>query len=94
MPAPKPESKVEAKPLPVKPAANIKAGPKPVVAVGTTEGKKPAQHAEAEEGEENSAGLLSGPRNVTPYQVQRGEQYMNKEQLDHFRQILASWKRD
>jgi DnaK suppressor protein len=95
MPAPKPESKVEAKPVPVKPAANVKAGPKPVVAVGTMEKKRPTQQADGEEGDaENSAGLLSGPRNVTPYQVKRGEQYMNKEQLDHFRQILASWKRD
>jgi DnaK suppressor protein len=38
--------------------------------------------------------LLAGPRNVQPYIVKRGEQYMSKEQLDHFRQILNSWKRD
>lgn len=41
-----------------------------------------------------STSLLAGPRNVTPYQVKRGEQYMNQEQLDHFRTILQSWKRD
>jgi DnaK suppressor protein len=38
--------------------------------------------------------LLAGPRNVQPYIVKRGEQYMSKEQLDHFRQILNNWKRD
>lgn len=40
------------------------------------------------------ASLLAGPRNVTPYITKRGEQYMNKEQLDHFAQILKTWKRD
>jgi DnaK suppressor protein len=38
--------------------------------------------------------LLAGPRNVTPYITKRGEQYMSKEQLEHFRQILLGWKRD
>ncbi len=38
--------------------------------------------------------LLAGPRNVQPYIAKRGEQYMNKEQLEHFRQILQGWKRD
>ena len=38
--------------------------------------------------------LLAGPRNVQPYIVKRGEQYMSKEQLEHFRLILNSWKRD
>jgi len=94
MPAPKSEPKLEPKPAAVKPAVNVKSGPKPVVAVGTVEKKRPAQHAEGEDGEDTTAGLLAGPRNVTPYQVKRGEQYMNKEQLDHFRQILSSWKRD
>jgi DnaK suppressor protein len=49
-----------------------------------------------EDGEETSASasLLSGPRNVKPYIARRGEQYMNKEQLEHFARILQSWKRD
>jgi RNA polymerase-binding transcription factor len=38
--------------------------------------------------------LLAGPRNVKPYTVKRGEQYMSKEQTEHFRNILLSWKRD
>jgi len=38
--------------------------------------------------------LLAGPRNVQPYIVKRGELYMGKPQLEHFRQILNSWKKD
>lgn len=48
--------------------------------------------ADADDGDDSS--LLAGPRNVSPYIAKRGEQYMNKEQLEHFRQILVSWKRD
>jgi DnaK suppressor protein len=43
---------------------------------------------------EMSPSLLSGPRNVQPYQIRKGEEYMSKEQLDHFRLILSSWKQD
>ncbi len=41
-----------------------------------------------------SMSLLAGPRDVQPYILKRGEQYMSKEQLDHFRVILLTWKRD
>lgn len=49
--------------------------------------------ADAEEGD-GVESLLAGPRNVQPYIVKRGEQYMSKDQLDHFRNILLAWKRD
>jgi DnaK suppressor protein len=66
-----------------------------VVAIAESR-KKPAHVAhDADDSDgETSTNLLAGPRNVTPYQVKRGEQYMNKVQLDHFRHILSSWKRD
>ncbi len=38
--------------------------------------------------------LLLGPRNVRPYRERKGEQYMGREQLEHFRGILSNWKRD
>jgi len=38
--------------------------------------------------------LLSGPRNVQPYVQRKGEEYMSKEQLEHFRLILSTWKQD
>jgi DnaK suppressor protein len=62
-------------------ATFVQRNPRPVVPVQT----------DADDEENN---LLAGPRNVQPYIVKRGEQYMSREQLDHFRQILESWKRD
>jgi len=52
--------------------------------------------AEDEEGYDADSphNLLLGPRNVQPYVERRGEAYMSTEQLDHFRYILTSWKRD
>ena len=57
------------------------------------------QLADSSPSEDDSDGmepgsLLAGPRNVQPYIVKRGELYMSKEQLEHFRQILNSWKLD
>ena len=49
---------------------------------------------EADSPEASHTNLLAGPRNVKPYIPRRGEQYMNKEQLEHFRLILNTWKRD
>ena len=59
----------------------------------------PARIEAAASSDEDSEGyepgsLLAGPRNVTPYIAKRGEQYMSKEQTEHFRNILLSWKRD
>ncbi len=41
-----------------------------------------------------SHNLLLGPRNVRPYRERKGEQYMGRDQLEHFRGILSIWKRD
>jgi DnaK suppressor protein len=49
--------------------------------------------AEVEDAEEPGS-LLAGPRDVQPYIVKRGELYMSKAQLEHFRTILNNWKRD
>jgi DnaK suppressor protein len=63
-------------------------------ATATAEPRRLA-HAEPDENDSGEPGsLLAGPRNVQPYVVKRGELYMNKEQLDHFRTILNTWKRD
>jgi DnaK suppressor protein len=48
----------------------------------------------AEAAETGDSSLLAGPRNVKPYVAKRGEVYMSREQLNHFRQILTHWKRD
>jgi DnaK suppressor protein len=38
--------------------------------------------------------LLLGPRNARPYRERKGEMYMGRDQLEHFRGILHTWKRD
>jgi len=55
-----------------------------------------SEAASADEGDDGdiNTNLLAGPRNVKPYIARRGEQYMNKEQLEHFRNILNTWKQD
>ncbi|MDB6086358.1 MAG: molecular chaperone DnaK [Gammaproteobacteria bacterium] len=55
---------------------------------------RPAQNDDDADVDPTSASLLAGPRNVKPYIARRGEQYMNKEQLEHFARILQNWKRD
>jgi DnaK suppressor protein len=77
-------------PAPVKAAPEAKsAPPRPVNSTPQLAAN------EADEGEAPEPGsLLAGPRNVQPYIVKRGEQYMSKEQAEHFRQILQTWKRD
>jgi DnaK suppressor protein len=104
-PAPKP---VIAKPVTVKPAAVKPPHAKPEVAKASNEKVAPIkfdtrplvmtrmpQNDDDNDGESAAAAsLLAGPRNVKPYIARRGEQYMNKEQLEHFARILQSWKRD
>jgi DnaK suppressor protein len=55
---------------------------------------QPAPVMDADADMDMNPSLLSGPRNVQPYQVRKGEEYMSKEQLDHFRVILSAWKGD
>jgi len=79
-------SKASATPAPVR-AATPPAGPavRPPPRTG-------AERDELEGVEPSS--LLAGPRNVKPYVAKRGEQYMGKQQLRHFQEILTQWKRD
>jgi DnaK suppressor protein len=77
-----------------KSAAAAPKGPKPATA-STAEPRKPLGTAAGERADDvDSESLLAGPRNVQPYVPKRGEQYMSKEQLEHFRTILTSWKQD
>ncbi|MFO1394265.1 MAG: RNA polymerase-binding protein DksA [Steroidobacteraceae bacterium] len=81
-----------AKPAPARaPEAPAKAAAKPAAPVGTTPVvpvlKTPPPPI-------TGGSLLAGPRNVEPYVPRKGEEYMSKEQLEHFRMILSSWKQD
>jgi RNA polymerase-binding transcription factor len=103
--APKPVAKAAPKPVTAKekavPRKTVTAAAKPVPKPAPAK-TKPARVPEpvsgatrAEDADfEMNPGLLSGPRNVQPYQISKGEEYMSKEQLEHFRTILSSWKRD
>lgn len=82
-----------------KAAAPQKTHPKhrPVPAPHATPSEKPRPVKPAPKLADTETGdnaLLTGPRNVQPYTPKRGEQYMSREQLDHFRKILQSWKQD
>jgi DnaK suppressor protein len=74
---------------PVKAVAKEKtAAPPPAMVIKTVQPPRPAVDLRP------GMSLLSGPRNVEPYVPRKGEEYMSKEQLDHFRYILSSWKQD
>jgi DnaK suppressor protein len=85
-----------AKPAAAKPAA-AKPAHKPAPARPAPAAVKrpvPPKPVEDVDGFEAGASLLSGPRNVQPYVTRKGEEYMSKEQLEHFRTILSLWKQD
>ena len=103
----KPAAKAAAKPA--KPAAKAAPKAKAAPAAKTARKPAPARPEPAatvkrvapapqpaDEGEAYDSGmsLLAGPRNVQPYVQRKGEEYMSKEQLEHFRTILSAWKQD
>lgn len=38
--------------------------------------------------------VVTGPLEFKPYKLKRGEEYMNEDQLTHFRTILNLWKKE
>ena len=87
-PAAEPEPAAEArKPVRVGTPAPPAAAPSP----GALNPVRNPPGNESDDGEGIEPGsLLAGPRNVQPYVVKRGELYMSKDQLQHFRNILNS----
>jgi DnaK suppressor protein len=98
-PTAKPQPRAEVQPV-AKPPARPSSPPpvKPTIPARSVIQPQTEADAAAEDDVEaqevSTTNLLAGPRNVKPYIPRRGEQYMSKEQLDHFRQILNNWKRD
>jgi DnaK suppressor protein len=77
--------------------AVAKPAPKPATAKSKPAAQPSRQAVPASDADADfdmNPSLLSGPRNVQPYQIRKGEEYMSKEQLDHFRTILSVWKND
>lgn len=48
----------------------------------------------SEDDEEGGGSALRGPRNFKPYQLRKDEEYMNLAQVEHFRTLLETWKRE
>jgi DnaK suppressor protein len=48
----------------------------------------------ADSDDDTPRSLLLGPRSTAPYIHKRDEQYMSKEQTEHFRRLLLAWKKD
>jgi DnaK suppressor protein len=92
-PAPQPAVVVAAAPA-KKPPPRMPAVREAVAVAMPARATRPVHEAGDGEEADGDSNLLAGPRNVTPYIAQRGEQYMSKEQLGHFRQILTTWKSD
>jgi DnaK suppressor protein len=53
--------------------------------------KKPAARKPAAKTSSGQVGPVPG---IAPYKEKRGEEYMNDEQIAHFRDILLTWKRE
>jgi len=77
--------KTAAKAAPAKKAAAKK------TAVKKAAGKKPAARKPASKASSGQVGPVPG---IAPYKEKRGEEYMNEEQIAHFRDILLTWKRE
>ena len=91
-----PASKVAARKAPAKkPAASTAPGKKPLVAkpaVKKVLAKKPL--AVNPDQPEPSFGFSGPLKSFKPYQPAPGEDYMSDGMLDHFRQILSTWKQE
>ena len=88
------EMRKAAEPVPETPVNPVPSASSPIVVPPRASPALPST-ADSDDGDSVEPGsLLAGPRNVQPYIVKRGELYMGKPQLEHFRQILESWKRD
>jgi DnaK suppressor protein len=95
-----PKKAVAKKAAPKKAAAGKKTAPKKTAAKKTaakkapakkTAAAKPAARKTVTKKPSTQVGPVPG---IAPYQEKRGEEYMNEEQIAHFRGILLTWKRE
>ena len=84
------KKKAAAKKAPAKKTAARKAPARKAPAAS-----KPKQTRRKAAGKPSVAPSASGPVSaIEPYVAEKGEEYMNAEQVEHFRNILLSWKRE
>jgi len=78
-----------------KPAAKKKVSKKKVARKKPAPSKKAARKKAPVRRARARGDVLSGPiHGIQPYKQRRGEGYMSKKQLNHFRKILAAWKNE
>jgi DnaK suppressor protein len=88
------------KPAPAKPSARTpkkisKKKPSSRKAAPKKQASRPGHKSSAAARQRSRQDVLSGPiHGIEPYAMKRGEEYMSTEQLEHFRAILTSWKRE
>jgi DnaK suppressor protein len=88
------KKKVSKKKVSKKAVSSKKVSPKKVAKKAPSRKKAVARKAPARKAR-SAADMLSGPiHGVEPYVASRGEDYMNAEQLEHFKAILAAWKHE
>lgn len=84
------KKKAAAKKAPAKKTAAKKAPARKAPAAS-----KPKQTRRKAAGKASVATSATGPVSaIEPYVAEKGEEYMNAEQVEHFRNILLSWKRE
>jgi DnaK suppressor protein len=88
------KKKASKKKVAKKAASKKKAATRTVARKKAPSRKRPAAKKKAA-ARRRSGDVLSGPiHGIEPYEPQRGEDYMNAEQLAHFETILLAWKKE
>lgn len=89
------KKKAAAKKAPAKKAPAKKTAAKKAPARKAPAASKPKQTRRKAAGKASVATSATGPVSaIEPYVAEKGEEYMNAEQVEHFRNILLSWKRE
>ena len=91
VPKKKAAGKSRAKKAAPKKAATKKAAPRKKAVAKKTASKKAAPKKAARRKPSAHIGPVPG---IAPYKEKRGEEYMNEEQVAHFRNILTTWKKE
>lgn len=86
------KKKAPEKKAPEKKPTETKVTMKPAPETKKVAAAKPTSLADAKAAKARAESLLQGFGNFQPYQAKKGEDYMNDQQQEHFRQLLSAWK--
>jgi DnaK suppressor protein len=88
-----PKKKTVKKAAPKKAAAKKKAAPKKVATKKAAPKKTAPKTATRKPARRKPASQIGPVPGIAPYNIKKGEEYMNDNQVEHFRNILLAWKR-